>query len=135
MALNRKTASLTNYDDNIDLPFEALKQVFDNSTGYVRATMIRNVVKKMQSLNYDGKFIAEYMARLKGIPAISKKHDSKDDCLAADCLHEWQGSKNQDSENQDSESQEDSENQEDSRPVPITSLKINGFPDRDIKKL
>ena len=90
--------------------------------------MIRNLVKKMQSLNYDGKFIHEYIGRLKGIPAISKKHDSKDDCLAADCLLEFQGSTNQDSENQDSESEEDS------KPVPITSLKINGFPDRTVKK-
>ena len=125
MDLNRKTSTLTHYDDNINPPFEALKQKFDNSTGYVRATMTRNLVKKMQSLNYDGKFIHEYIGRLKGIPAISKKHDSKDNCLAADCLLEWQGS----------ESQEESENQEDSRPVPITSLKINGFPDRTVKKL
>ena len=97
--------------------------------------MIRNLVKKMQSLNYDGIFIHEYICRLKGIPSISKKHDdSKDDCLAADCLMEFQGSKNQDSESQDSESQ-DSESEEDSKPVPITSLKTNGFPDRTEKKL
>ena len=97
--------------------------------------MIRNLVKKMQSLDYDGRFIHEYIGRLKGIPAISKKHDSKeDDCLAADYLLEFQGSKSQDSENQDSESQ-DSESEEDSaRPVPITSLKINGFPNRTVKK-
>ena len=97
--------------------------------------MIRNLVKKMQSLNYDGSFIHEYISRLKGIPSISKKHDdSKDDSLAADCLLEFQGSKNQDSESQDSESQ-DSESEEDSKPVPITSLKTNGFPDRTDKKL
>ena len=91
--------------------------------------MIRNLVKKMQNLNYDGKFVHEYINRLKGIPAISKKHDSKDDCLAADYLLEFQGSFNQDSESQDSESEEES------RPVPITSLKINGVPDRTVKKL
>ena len=96
--------------------------------------MIRNLVKKMQSLNYDGKFIHEYIGRLKGIPAISKKHDSKDDSFAADYLLEFQGSKNQDSESQDSESQ-DSESKEDSNPVPITSLKNNGLPDRTDKKL
>ena len=84
----------------------------------------------MQSLDYDGRFIHEYIGRLKGIPAISKKHDSKeDDSLAADYLLEFQGSKKQDSESQDSESEEDS------KPVPITSLKTNGFPDRTEKKL
>ena len=101
--------------------------------------MIRNLVKKMQSLNYDGKFITEYINRLKGIPAISKKHDSKDDSFAADYLLEFQGSKNQDSENQDSDNQDsesqDSESEEDSKPVPITSLKINEVPDRTDKKL
>ena len=92
--------------------------------------MIRNLVKKMQSLNYDGRFINEYIGRLKWIPSISKKHDdSKDDSLAADYLLEFQGSKNQDSESQDSESEEDS------KPVPITSLKINEVPDRTDKKL
>ena len=118
------TTTLTHYDDNPMLPFEALKQKFDNSTGYVRANMIRNLVKKMTSLNYEGKFIHEFIGRLKGIPAISKKHDSKDDSLAADYLLEFQGSTNQ-----------DSESEEESRPVPITSLKINGFPDRTDKKL
>ena len=127
MAVNKNTLTLTQYDDNPNQPFEALKQVFDNSNGYVRANMIRSLVKMMQSLNYDGKFIHEFIGRLKGIPAISKKHDPKDDCLAADFLLESQGSTNQ-----DSESEEESENQEDSRPVPITSLKINGFP---VKKL
>ena len=94
--------------------------------------MIRNLVKKMQSLNYDGRFIHEYIGRLKGIPSFSKKHDdSKDDSLAADCLLEFQESglvNYQPSETQDSESDEDS------RPVPITSLKNNGFPDRTVKK-
>ena len=78
MSLINNTETLRHYDDNIELPFELLKQKLDNSTGYVRARAIRNIVKKMHSLNYDGKFIHDYISRLKGIPPISKKHDSKD---------------------------------------------------------
>ena len=72
MSLINNTETLRHYDDNIELPFELLKQKLDNSTGYVRARAIRNIVKN------DGKFINDYISRLKGIPPISKKHDSKD---------------------------------------------------------
>ena len=138
MALNQNTATLALGDD-FDLPFELLKQILDNSTQTVRARKIRNIVKKMQSLDYDGKFIHEFISRLKGIPVISKKndltlsdYDPNDDSDNQDSNN--QDFNNQGSDNQDSNNQ-DANNQEDSRPVPIKSLKFSGFPDITIKKL
>ena len=132
MALNQHlNQTMLAYSGNdFELSFELLKQDLANSTPTVRASKILNIVKKMQSLNYDGKFIHDYIRCLKGIPVTPKKNDStlsdydpKDDSK--------DDSNNQDSDNQDSDNQ-DANNQEDSRPIPIKSFKRSGYNNRTL---
>ena len=136
--LNQTMLAYSGNDVDFELSFELLKQDLANSAPTVRRRKILNIVKKMQSLNYEGNFIQEYINRLKGIPVTSKKTDStlsdydpKDD---SNQDSNNQDSNNQDSDNEDSDNQ-DANNQEDSRPIPIKSFKRSGYNDKTINKL